>query len=562
MNSSLASPNLSSNLDIALHLLTPQYHWGKITDTAHQFGVLRKKVYDSYQWAKYTLKKAFGAENSKKQRSMTLWQQDQERLLLSLRLRTNASIRGIQHVFQEALGVYQSHGKIWNSLHYASEKAKVFNKSVSYGNIKNIATDEIFLNGKPVLTGICLDTGTLLFLESSKDCKKETWIDLFERYQRDFQLSPDTIVKDAGIGMAVAAKEVFPDADHQADIFHIHYRFHPLRQRLENEAYSQIQKETDLRYQLQKMEKRLLKGEISIKKKQEKVAFWKKEILETSFESKKIRLKGSLKWKEADLEQEIREQNELQQKYRQAEKIFEERKMKTEKSIDMYDTFEDIYWKVEGYLGLTPEKKYRLWTAEEVQNGLVEMADALRTLGFKNLSTYLRNRSEEVSHYLHSLNERIKNLLETASSKIVSASIRVYQANLRVKKRGTSIQRKEWINEREDANLHLLSVFLSSPEKHKGIFSRVYEILESRYRASSAIENVHRILRPYLEKQCRVSEDFLELFQFYWNRRIRSFGKHKGSSALDMLRGCVSSEDWLCQLGYPHSRSFLLQNQL
>ena len=561
MNTNLVSPYLSSNLDISLHLLTPQYHWGKITTTAHQFGVYRKKVYDAYQWAKDTLKKAFEAESSKEQKSITLWQQEQERLLISLRLRANASIRGIQHVFQEALGIYKSHGTIWNALHKAAENAKERNKSVFYANIKHIAIDEIFLNGKPVLTGICLDTGMILFLVYSEDCKKETWKALFEYYRDEFHLNPDMIVKDAGVGMAAAAKEVFPDAQHQTDIFHIHYRFHPIRQRLENEAYRQIQKETDLSHQLQKMEKRLVKMELAIQKKQEKIASWKKEALQTSSDKRKIRLKASLEWKESALEEESQEQNELQGKYEQTKKRFEEQKLKTEENIDKYDTFEGIYWKIEEYLELTPAKMGKLWTAEEVQNGFVKIATSLQRLGFKKLSVYLRNRSEEVSLYLHSLHERIEKLLEKASLEMVSASIRVYQANLRLKKKGTLLQCQEWIREREEANSHLFGVFLSSPEQYRGVFSRVCEILEHRYRASSAIENVHRILRPYLEKHCRVSEDFLALFHFFWNRRIRSFGKHKGSAAFDMLRGCVSEEDWLSQLGYPHSRSFLLQTE-
>ena len=561
MNSPLVSLCLSSNLNISLHLLNPQEHWGKITDTAHRFGVYRKKVYESFQWAKETLRRAFEAEKSKKQKQITLWQQDQERLLVSLRLRANASIRGIQHIFQEALGIHQSHGAIWNHLHEAAKKAKDSNKSVSYDNVKNIATDEIFLNGKPILTGICLDTGAILFLQPAKDCKKETWKALFEYYQTEFQLQPNLIVKDAGIGMAVAAKEVFPNTHQQADIFHLHYRFHPLRQRLENEAYRQIQKEADLNHQLTKIEKRLILIELAIEKKQQKISDWKQEIIQTTFKSTQKRLTASLEWKEEALKKETLRRNELQERYTQIKELFETQKRKTEKSIDKYDTFEAIYWKVEAYLGLTPAKKGRLWLAEEVENGLVEMADALKKLGFKSLSVYLRNRSADVSHYLDSLQERLDKLLETASFEMVSASIRVYQANLRVKKKGSIIQRKEWLKEREEANLQLLSTFLSTPKRHRTVFSQVYEILESRYRASSAIENVHRILRPYLEKQCRISEDFLELFHFYWNRRIRSFGKHKGSSALDMLRGSVSSEDWLCQLGYPHSPSFLLQNQ-
>ena len=63
------------------------------------------------------------------------------------------------------------------------KKQNLLTNLVSYENVKNITTEEIFLNRKPVLTGICLDSGTILFLEASNDCKEETWKGLLERYQ-------------------------------------------------------------------------------------------------------------------------------------------------------------------------------------------------------------------------------------------------------------------------------------------------------------------------------------------------------------------------------------------
>ncbi|MEL6342630.1 MAG: hypothetical protein AAFV53_05830 [Myxococcota bacterium] len=58
------------------------------------------------------------------------------------------------------------------------------------------------------------------------------------------------------------------------------------------------------------------------------------------------------------------------------------------------------------------------------------------------------------------------------------------------------------------------------------------------------------MLRPYITVHKRVSQGFLDLFRFYWNMRIRRWGRHKGTSALELLTG-QTHEDWLTLLGFP-----------
>ena len=73
--------------------------------------------------------------------------------------------------------------------------------------------------------------------------------------------------------------------------------------------------------------------------------------------------------------------------------------------------------------------------------------------------------------------------------------------------------------------------------------------LANRYRASSAIENLNSVLRPYLVVQKHAEQGFLHLFQFYWNTRTRQWGRWKGTSAHEMLTG-DNVDDWLSMLGY------------
>ena len=553
MNTTPGTLQLSSKLPIALYLLDLQSYWGKITDTASLFGVCRDVVYNAYDWAKEAIITNFYEEGFTKEEPITLYKQDRERLIVSLRLRTKASIRGIEDLFEEELGIHISHGAVWNKLHEAAQKAIALNNSVSYEGIKNIATDEIFLKDTPTLTGICLDTGYIPYLRVTGDRSKKAWEKLLTEMKEDFKLYPEKIIKDGGNGMASATNEVYDKSSQHADIFHLYHKCHPHRRFLENAAYRQIQREVELIQVIHKTTTKNKETTTKIEKMSRKISLlWKKWSLKRFHEKKESLLEEKQYLKES--------KSQLKKKKKQ----LKEQRIKTAKSIEIYDTFESLYWEMERYLELTPAGIGTLWTSQQVCQGIIEVADKIEALGVSRLhkfSVYLRNRAPEVSLYLDSLNERIDALLKNENPEMISASIRVYQAHLKLNKQGNPVQRKQWKTEAKQANLHLLNTFLTEPSKTKGIFDKVCSILDNRYRASSAIENVHSVLRPYLELQCRVSQDFLDLFQFYWNQRIRKSGKYKGTSAFGLLTGCEPEEDWLTRLGYPHSQTFLSRQQ-
>lgn len=78
--------------------------------------------------------------------------------------------------------------------------------------------------------------------------------------------------------------------------------------------------------------------------------------------------------------------------------------------------------------------------------------------------------------------------------------------------------------------------------------------LAHRYRASSAIENLNSVLRPYLVVQKHAEQGFLHLFQFHRNTRTRQWGRWKGTSAHELLTG-ERVEDSLSMLGFPPGRA-------
>jgi hypothetical protein len=70
-------------------------------------------------------------------------------------------------------------------------------------------------------------------------------------------------------------------------------------------------------------------------------------------------------------------------------------------------------------------------------------------------------------------------------------------------------------------------------------------------RSSSAVENWHSILRPFIAVHRHLSADMLAILAVWHNHRVASRGVHQGQCPL-MRAGLVKEPtDWLEALGYP-----------
>ena len=85
--------------------------------------------------------------------------------------------------------------------------------------MKHIATDEVFQNGEPVLTGVDLDSGYVFLTEAAPDRSGETWKAALEE-KKTRGLKPELNVSDGGSGLAKGVREAFPEIETQLDIFH------------------------------------------------------------------------------------------------------------------------------------------------------------------------------------------------------------------------------------------------------------------------------------------------------------------------------------------------------
>src|SRR5260370_105928 len=74
---------------------------------------------------------------------------------------------------------------------------------------------------------------------------------------------------------------------------------------------------------------------------------------------------------------------------------------------------------------------------------------------------------------------------------------------------------------------------------------------EAAVRASSAVENWHSVLRPYLAVHRSLSSGMVALLAVWHNHRIAGRGLHRGQSPLMRSGMTQASSDWLVALGYP-----------
>lgn len=486
----------TSLADIAISALAGQGQYGVVTQIADQHDLSRQAVYRIRDEGQQALIENFTAEQP------STWQPDVpeatlKRSIVALYTLSPSSIDDIVDLLPVVFGgLTRSHGYVFNVLDHAKHNAARFLEAIDLAPIVAVAIDEMFWHRTPMLTGIDLDTGFLLSAETVRTRSGPEWVSQLQALHQN-GLDPTMIIKDAGLAMAEAATEVFPTAQQRDDLFHAVALLNETSRTLENAAYRAI-KTFD---------------EIDAKRRRAST--------------------GSTARRQ--LGQKIRYQ-----------------RPKMDAAIERFDTFTELAEAVKRLLQLCDPGSHQLRQAEEVRHQLPVLAAQIKKLGGKRarkVSRYLSNRVEGLCNYLAELSDALGSCRQLiGDDRLVGAMLRAYQANL-LAGHGERWQRDERHVELTASVAELVELS-GRPERLVRVIEVVVPVLTRRHRASSAIENLHSVLRPYITVHKRVSQGFLDLFRFYWNTRIRRWGRHKGSSALELMTGC-QHDDWLTLLGFP-----------
>ena len=495
----------SSVAQLAAVALAAQGEYGVVTDLAREHGIRRQEVYDVRERGRTALEAAFALAKPAPPGSFTLTvtPSDIERAIVALRVVAPASIRDIVAVLPILYGVHWSYGTVWDVLHAADLQAAAFLKSVDLSGIHSVALDEMFSQGRPVLAGIDLDTQYLFQLEVQGGRSGEDWAESLGKLRDEQGLRPDRVVKDAGTGLARGVRECWPGSDQNDDLFHGVYKMGQEAYHLERGAYACIA-----------------------------------EVDKLGDARARARTEGARR----SLGQQLRQAGD-----------------RMDAAVERYDRFESLRREATRVLELTDRGSGRLRTPAEILDTLTRVADQMTALGgtrVRSVARYLRNRAAGLGRYLDHLSSRLAAVTEEAGgADVVGATVRAYQASLAVSQGGPMWDRKARHQELHDATLHLLKMTEHDPERLQRAVGTVMPVLAHRYRASSAIENLNSVLRPYLVVQKHAEQGFLDLFRYHWNTRTREWGQWKGTSAYEMPTG-NEARDWLTRLGFPPGEGF------
>ena len=488
---------------LAASAISGQGQHGALSALAEQFDVSRPTVYAVGSEARKVLDGHFGSASSKNGSGWTPVEVHVDyvqlvRAVIALRAVAPNSIRCIEELLPVLYpSVHLSYGSIQAITTEAEARAAAFNKLADLSVIADAALDEMFSQGDPVLAGVDLDSGYLCALALRKSRSGEDWAEVLREAKKQ-GLELKVVVKDAAKGIAAGVGAVYPDAQQRDDCFHALYEMNKVRIVLENRAYGAIQREIDAQQALDK-------------------ARW-------CVNGQRKSLVSKLNWASR----------------------------KAEQAIELYDAFETAMRAAQEAMELVSLETGRPRQREQMQREIEAAASQMLDLdhrGCKKVGRYLTNRAPGLAIHLDAVNEALAELANCYGPEAVHAACLAHRLAMDLRK-----NHRPWEAQR---NQELLCDAIEELEKHAPqhadrLFAVIDIISQKRHRASSAIEGFNAALRPFLYVHKGVTQGFLELFRARHNLKTRRWGRHKGTSAHEVLTG-ARVDDWLAELGYPPS---------
>ena len=206
----------------------------------------------SYVYAQRTevLKHAEGLDTSEpKSPVLELNDSTIEKIVLTLTMECQSPSSGIQSFFEAICGINVSAGRISNILGEAAKRAKDFDDTIDLSGVSQMAVDEIFQCGRPILTGVGPISAYTFLLEEAADRTADTWA-LYLDDRKGKGLNPETSINDGGLGLMAGIPQVFPEAEIQADTFHALHNMGKEVSKLERKAHKLINAEHEIEMKL------------------------------------------------------------------------------------------------------------------------------------------------------------------------------------------------------------------------------------------------------------------------------------------------------------------------
>jgi len=492
----------SQKVEFSAKAVADKTVYGKVSQLSQQYHLSRPTVYQTQKSIEQLLKTHYSQSESAHQAvTVAVDERQLQRAIIALRVIAPNSIRRIEDLLPIIYpGINPSYGSIQSLLSEAETQAARVNATVDLSSIKHSALDEMYSQGSPVLAGIDLDSGYVHSLQLKSGRTGSDWADVLdEGKQQGLDLS--IVVKDAAVGIESGVNEVFPRAQQRDDCFHVLYDTNKVRRRLRSRAYNAIE-----------------------------------------YEYTQVKKLGKIRTKDQEKRKEQRER-------------INRAKRESEKRIEQYDSFATANRLIRESMEYVDPDTGQRYTGDDVEKMMQTAADKLATIAHgdcQKLATYIRNRSAGIALAAQALSEQLERLDNHYTAEHVDIACLIIRL-------ADTLKTKTNLTRQNRPYRYLLGLYAQLTHQLDGnkvdnLLTTIKNLLEKRYRASSAIEGFNAALRPYLYVHKGVTQSFLELFRAYYNTRNRRWGRHKNTSAHECITGELVT-DWLSMIGYPASQA-------
>jgi len=408
---------------------------------------------------------------------------------LTLLVEGHASYRGIQQCLWVLLGVHVSLGKIAAVVQQAGERAQQWMSHHVPATARGLALDELYgsTHGEGYLNVVDVHSGAVWASTSPVGVDGESWTLVLWELQ-EHGLHWDTTVSDGGRAIEEAVGTVAPQQPHQRDVWHILHSCQQVQARLERQA-EELRQQTAV---VARQAARVAAGKQPRgKHPRTDVAAHAAEVAQAQYACESLRyLSGELR----DLLGVVvlTQEGIMPSAIRQGE--------------------------LEALLALLDE--------------LSQVASAAMQHELVRLVTLLGGALPHLVLFAPALDA----LQEQACQALGPSALHLL---------GWAWQRRAILG---PTTKDLLE---GVPPDWRPVAAPLLAAWEAAVRASSAVENWHSVVRPYLAVHRSLSSGMVALLAVWHNHRIAQRGLHRGQNPLMRSGLTQASSDWLVALGYP-----------
>jgi hypothetical protein len=412
-----------------------------------------------------------------------------ERAILTLLVEGHASYRGIQRCVWMLLGVHVSVGKIAAVIQSAGQRAQQWISRHVPTTARGLALDELYgsTHGQAYLNVVDVHSGAVWASTGLVGVDGDSWTLLLWQLEEQ-GLHWRTAVSDGGRAIGEAVATVTPNSPHQRDVWHILHACQQVQARLDRQVEG-LRQQTAV---VARQAARVAAG------KRPRGRCPKSDVQAHAAELAQVQyVCEGLSYLSGELRQllgvvVLTAQGLMPSHLRQGE--------------------------LEALLALLDELSQA--APDSMQHDLTSLVTLLRA-ALPHLVLFAPGLDELQEHACQALGPAAVHLL------------------------GWAWQRRAILGPSSKALLE------SVPTDWQPVAAPLLAAWDAAVRASSAVENWHSVVRPYLAVHRSLSTGMVALLAVWHNHRIAERGLHRGQSPLMRSGMTQESHDWLVALGYP-----------